>query len=95
MNFKLNKILKNITQLKNERGLILALRSLTDLSYKDIGDLSGYYTGSARKEAQRGLAELRTAFPDTTKKELLKQLKDDFQTSCPDYLEYIRCSSIH
>ncbi len=83
-------VLKSITQLKNERGLILALRSLTDLSFKDIGDLSGYYTGSARKEAQRGLAELRAAFPDTTKKELLKQLKDDFQTSCPDYLEYIQ-----
>ena len=83
-------VLKSITQLKNERGLILALRSLTDLSFKDIGNLSGYYTGSARKEAQRGLAELRAAFPDTTKKELLKQLKDDFQTSCPDYLEYIQ-----
>ncbi|MBP3391935.1 MAG: DUF5050 domain-containing protein [Clostridia bacterium] len=83
-------VLKSITQLKNERGLILALRSLTDLSFKDIGDLSGYYTGSARKEAQRGLAELRAAFPDTTKKELLKQLKDDFQTSCPDFLEYIQ-----
>lgn len=83
-------MLKTIAQLKNERGLILTLRALTGLSFKDIGDLSGYYTNSARKEAQRGLAELKASFPGVSKKEFYLQLKEDFQIACPDYFEYIQ-----
>ncbi len=83
-------ILKTISQLKNDRGLILIVRALTNLSFKDIGDLSGYYTNSAKHEAKRGLLELRSAYAKISKKELYQQLKEDFQRACPDYFEYIQ-----
>lgn len=82
-------ILKTIFHLKNERGFILILRALTDLSFKDIGDLAGYYTNSAKQEAKRGLTELKKYFPDASKKELYQQLKENFKVACPDYFEYI------
>ena len=82
-------ILKTITQLKNDRGLILTLRALTGLSFKDIGDLAGYYTNSAKQEAKRGIAVLRAAYPGVSKKEVYQQLKEDYNISCPDYRDYI------
>ncbi|MBR5280755.1 MAG: hypothetical protein IKU26_07320 [Clostridia bacterium] len=82
-------ILKTILQSKNDRGLILTLRALTGLSFKDIGDLSGYYTNSAKQEAKRGIAVLRAAFPGVSKKEVYQQLREDFKSSCPDYWDYI------
>ncbi len=82
-------ILRTLSQLKNERGVILTLQSVSKLSGKDIASLSGFYRSSASSEARRGLVELRAFYPKLSMKDLRRMLKDDFAQSCPDYLEYI------
>lgn len=82
-------VLKTVSQLRNERGLLLILRAVTDLSGKDIATLSGFYRTSAAREARRGLKELRAYHPKLTQKELNKDLKKDLKDACPDYLELV------
>ena len=82
-------ILKTLSHLKNERGLILTLQAVSTLSGKDIASLVGFYRASASREAKRGLVELRTFYPKLTMKKFRTMLKDDFAQSCPDYWEYI------
>lgn len=83
-------ILKTLSELKNERGLLLTMEAVTKLSGKDIAALSGFYRSSAIREARRGLLELRNTYPKVSKKMVKQQLKEDFTVSCPDYLPYIQ-----
>ncbi len=83
-------VLKTLSQLKNERGFILTLQSVSTLSGKDIATLSGFYHSSAARESRRGLLELRASYPKISKKQLKQSLKEDFTNACPDYLEYIQ-----
>lgn len=79
-----------LDSLSNERGLLLALRSLSELSFRDISDITGYYRDSCRKEISRGKKELSVlAGGETKPKNICAELKKDIIQCCPDFYDLI------
>lgn len=78
-----------INTAKNDRASIVLTRLLTSLRKSDIAKLLNYYQASCRAEYNRAIKQLRLKNSQYNKKEIIKILREEAQSSCPEYWSYV------